>query len=365
MDPIGDGHYEAVYLKSHPGLSTSNSDSPAPGSFRSRDVFTPHPTIPDAWKYLTRLDDRVTLSNGEKILPLPIEGRVRQSDLVREAVVVGIDRPIPGLILFRSKHADQLSDESFLEKAWPFIADANANAEAFSQIVKDMVTVLPSDMEYPRTDKGSIIRAQVYRRFEKEIQSMYDKLDDGAEGTLRLDLAGIEEFLRKAYQDITGTPLESSDVDFFSAGVDSLKAIQMRRIIQKTLYLGGRSLSNNVVYEQGDIKSLAQHLLSLREGGNDEEEDRTPFMKELIAKYSKFGDSVVSIAFGSSAVGTTDHGLDFDGNHRFSRRTRIVVAGSETRNCQGLLSCPRRQSEAEGYGFNQAAGSSFGRVQQR
>lgn len=75
MSPLGDNTYESVYLKGHPALTTSDSDDPLPGSWHSKDVFTPHPNIPDVWKYVTRIDDRITLINGETVLSLSIEGR--------------------------------------------------------------------------------------------------------------------------------------------------------------------------------------------------------------------------------------------------------------------------------------------------
>lgn len=289
MDPIGDNQFECVILRSHPGLFKSASDEP----WRSRDVFIPHPTIPDAWKYITRLDDRVTLNNGEKVLPLPIEGCIREHELVREAVVVGVDRALPGVLLFRAQSSDNLTDEEYLDAVWPTIADANSRAEGFSQISKYMVAVIPSDVSYPRTDKGSIIRAQVYRHFADTIDELYAKLDDGQEGTLKLSLPDLELFLKKTYEEVLETKLDSVDADFFNAGIDSLNAIQMRRTIQRTLYLGGHRLSNNVIYEKGNIKLLAAHLYRLSQGLGDEEEDRTPVMRELITKYSAFGDVAV------------------------------------------------------------------------
>ncbi|KAJ8113813.1 hypothetical protein ONZ43_g5059 [Nemania bipapillata] len=139
MYPIGDNQFECVYLQGHPGLSTWNSDDPEPRCWHSKDIFTPHPTIPDIWKYVTRIDDRITLVNGEKVLPLPIEGRMRDHDLVREAVVVGVDRPIPGLLLFRSEASSSLSPSSFLEAIWPAVEQANLRAEGFSQITREMI----------------------------------------------------------------------------------------------------------------------------------------------------------------------------------------------------------------------------------
>ena len=295
MEPIGGNLFECVYLESHSGLSPSaaNSDDPAPGSWRSKDVFAPHPSIPDVWKYITRLDDRVTLSNGEKVLPLPIEGRIRQEDLIREAVVVGVDRAMPGVLIFRAAD-DHLSPEDFLKAVWPAIVDANSNAESFSQITKELVTILPSDVEYPRTDKGSIIRAQCYLKFADIIDEMYKRLEGEDQGTLKLDLAGIETFLKTTYEDIVNAPLKSKEIDFFNAGIDSLKAIQMRRVIQKTLDLKGKQLSSNVVYDHGNVKTLAKYLFDLGNGVGDEDENKTLLMEELIQQYSGFGETAVS-----------------------------------------------------------------------
>lgn len=295
FEPIGNGLFEAVYLQNHPGLAPgiANSDDPAPGSWRSKDVFAPHPSIPDVWKYVTRIDDRITLENGEKVLPLPIEGRIRQDDLVREAVVVGVDRAIPGVLIFRA--SDNLSADDFLDAVWPSIEDANSRAESFSQITKDTVVILPSNVEYPKTDKGSIIRAQVNEKFADYIDEMYHQLEGDQEGDLQLDLAEIESFLMETYKDVVGTNLDSIDTDLFNAGVDSLKAIQMRRIIQKTLDLGGKQLSSNIIYEHGNFETLAKYLFSLSPGGQDlsGDEDKTQLMRNLIQKYSTFGETVV------------------------------------------------------------------------
>lgn len=324
FEPIGDGLFEAVYLQSHPGLAPSiaDSDDAASGSWHSKDVFAPHPSIPDVWKYVTRIDDRITLENGEKVLPLPIEGRIRQEDLVREAVVVGVDRAIPGVLIFRA--SDDLSAEEFLDVVWPSIEDANSRAESFSQITRDMVVILPSDVEYPKTDKGSIIRAQVNEKFADYIDEMYHGLEGDQEGDLQLDLAGIESFLKDTYRDVVGTTLESLDIDLFNAGVDSLKAIQMRRIIQKTLDLNGNHLSSNVIYEHGNFETLAKYLFSLSPGGHDlsGNEDKTLVMKNLIQKYSSFGETVVrSLAFAQRKLShpPTYRETDPDWGHRLPR----------------------------------------------
>lgn len=293
MNPLGDNLYECVYLKGHPALSTSNSDVPAPGSWHSKDVFTPHPTIPDVWKYVTRIDDRITLITGEKVLPLPVEGCIREHELVREVVVVGVDQSIPGLLVFRAEQADHMSDRAYLDAIWPNIVDANSRAEAFSQITRDMITVIPSNVDYPQTDKGSIIRAQVYQKFADQIEEMYAKLEGNQEGGLRLDLPTLEEYLMMTFRETIKIPLTSLETDFFTAGIDSLKAIQMRRIMQESLELNGIKLSPNVVYECRNAKQLARHLYALGQGEDIQQEDECSLMRELINKYSEFRTAAV------------------------------------------------------------------------
>ncbi|KAL3417971.1 NRPS-like enzyme (male sterility protein) [Phlyctema vagabunda] len=337
MEPIGDGQYEALYLRSHPGLFVDNGED-ASGPWHSKDVFIPHPTIKDVWKYVTRIDDRVTLSNGEKVLPLPIEGRIRQEDIVREAIVVGVDRPIPGVLLIRA--SDDLPTQEFIDAVWPAVQDANSRAEGFSQILKDMITILPAGTEYPRTDKGSIIRAQAYKQFADIIDEMYDTEQ---EGTLKLDLPGIEEFLLKTYEEVMETPLASIDTDFFSAGVDSLKSIQYRRAIQRTLDLNGTQLSSNIVFENGDIKTLAKYLFSLSEGKDAEAElaDRTPLMRQLIQKYSTFGETAVSNLFEHNFQDCTDMKVDSYWIYWFFGSARIGSDGQRSCIQEGVLPSQR------------------------
>lgn len=285
--PIEDDRYEFVFREDYPVAIESNSDDPLK-SFRSKDVFSPHPTVPHAWKYLGRLDDRVTLTNGEKVLPLPIEGRIKEHPLVREDVVFGVDRPIPGSLVFRSEAARDMADDEFITAIWPDVEAANENAEAFSQIGKSMIVPLPASVEYPQADKGSFIRPQVYKAFEKEIDNAYSRLDHNREGTLQLDVPGLEEHLLRMGRELVGQALVNKTTDFFKAGMNSLQAIQMRGSIVQDLDLGGNGndLSQNIVFESSTIENLARHLYELRQGQTPDIQDPKVAMRALIQKYS-------------------------------------------------------------------------------
>ncbi|KAE9366838.1 putative NRPS-like enzyme [Stipitochalara longipes BDJ] len=292
MKPIDGPMCECVVLDGHKGKMTSNSNDP-PNSFHTKDLFIAHASIPNAWKFVGRLDDRVTLTNGEKVLPLPIEGRIQQDPLVREAVVFGIDRPVPGLLLFRAEAARGLSDEEFLESVWLAIVDANSRAEGFSQISREMVIVLGEDVECPTTDKSSIKRAQVYREFKEAIDDVYERLENSQEGTLVLDREKMEAWIVEEFEKL-GVHLKDTQEDFFSAGVDSQKAIQMRGLIIRNLSLGGNASKcpSMVVYDSGNTAKLAEALLDIRSGkpgiSTSWDADEVLGMGNLIEEYSHF-----------------------------------------------------------------------------
>lgn len=180
---------------------------------------------------------------------------MREDGLVQEAAVVGVDRSIPGLLVFCVDGADSMSDEAYLDASWQSVADANSRAEAFSQVTKDMIKLLTSNINYSPMDKENIIRAQLYDRFSAQIEEMYTRLDN-TEGSPNLDLPALEDYLTTAFQNTVGVSLETLKTDFFTASMDSLKAIQMRQMIQKSLSLNTNRLSANVIYEKANVKNL-------------------------------------------------------------------------------------------------------------
>ncbi len=291
MLPTEDGEsYEAIVLSGHRSRAVTNSNDP-PNSFHTSDLFVPHPTLPDRWKFVGRRDDRITLLNGEKVLPLPIEGRIRAHPLVREAVLFGVNRPLPGLLLFRSLEAANLSDEEFITEVWPIVEDANKHAEGFSQISKDLTIILGEDVDCPTTDKSSIKRGQIYRDFKKMIDEIYVRLESSSkEGPGKaLSVPELEAWILARFQEIN-IDIEDEEADFFTLGVDSLKAIQMRGFIVKELDLGNGKCPSMVVYDSGNTKKLAEKLYELRIGGAevDEDEKEIEVMKAMIEKYSVF-----------------------------------------------------------------------------
>jgi len=173
---------------------------------------------------------------------------------------------------------------------WPVIEATNATAETFSRIPKELVVVMSADTVYPKTDKGTFIRPQLYKKFGAAFDEAYENFEGGDAGTLQLNVPELESFLLRKFRDDINANLDSAEGDIFAAGVDSLQAMRMWGMIKKELDLGNRQgeLSQNVVFEKGSVKNLAKHLYFLRTSEGEEVVDEVQIMRELIEKYSTF-----------------------------------------------------------------------------
>ena len=289
--PVDSEQHECIILHGHRGKTMSNSDDP-PNSWHTNDLFVPHGTIPNAWKFVGRMDDRITLLNGEKVLPLTIEGRIRHHSLVREAVVFGIDREVPGLLLFKALGTSHLEDQEFLDQVWPAVEYANSHAEAFSQITREMVAIIPEDIECPLTDKSSIKRGHIYREFDSIICATYAAAGSVNKiQSLQLMIPDLEDWILRTVRS-QGYEIEDVATDFFSAGMDSLNAIHLRGLILRNIDLGGHEseCTSMIVFDCGNAERLARRLYAIRTGGgvDDERGWAISTMKTLIDKYSDF-----------------------------------------------------------------------------
>lgn len=297
-EPRGSNLYECVILEGWPSKVQSSRPD---GSYATKDLFEPHPSIPRAWKYIARLDDTIVLVNGEKFNPVEMEGRIRSDKDVTEAVVFGAGRAHLGILLVPAAGLANHTNEEIIDKIWPIVELANKSADAFARISRDMIRLLPHDCAYPRTDKGSIIRQAFYQKFKVEIEETYDLAESSSEHLVQFDLPELQQFIRNLVQRTLEAPtLVQDDEDFFSLGLDSLQAITMRSEILKKVDIGENKLGQQIVFEQPSISKLSSLLLSLRIGNDaNEKVSIEQQMENLVMRYST---ESLSISTSSSIV---------------------------------------------------------------
>jgi hypothetical protein len=278
------GIFELICLDGWPSKVASNRPD---GSYATKDLFMKHPTI-EAYKYYARLDDTIVLVNGEKVNPLDLEGTIRQDAAVSEAIVFGAGKAKIGMMIIPSAEAAALSADQIVEQIWPTVEKTQTAMPAYGQLSRDMVKILPPDTQYPRTDKGTIIRQAFYREFGELIEDAYE--DKTAEGALSLSESELKSFLNEQLRGILPAKAYSAlteDADFFNLGMDSLQATQLRSVLVRNINMNGQILGLNVAFDYPTINSLAHHLYSLRSGAASSVESVEDMMRSLIIKYGE------------------------------------------------------------------------------
>ena len=294
FEPQEDGLAELIIFSSWPHMAKRNRDD---GSFATADLFAPHPTIPNAWKYHSRADSQLTLVTGKKFDPAPLEDAISESPLLSDALIFGNGQQFPGALLFRAANAAGMTNEELINALWPLIEKLNAESQGHTRLSKSTLTVMPSGAPgLEKSSKGTILRGQVEKRYAQEIARAYDISPDGyANGVLSSTKDEVtDDDVSMAVSQVIQRVLDTSNPipggsDLFSLGVDSVHCMKIRTLLQnRILPSSAAQLPLNVVYDCGTVNRLANYLISIRKGQRIETEDETEVMRDLVQEYSSF-----------------------------------------------------------------------------
>ncbi|KAH9907731.1 acetyl-CoA synthetase-like protein [Xylariomycetidae sp. FL2044] len=286
------GLSELVVKPSWPLRSKINRDD---GSYATADLFEPHPVIHNAWRYHSRADAQITLANGKKFDPSPLEGAIRASTpLLRDVLIFGAGREYAGALLF--KVSSENSDEYMLETVWPTIQALNHETQSHARLSKVMVLVLEAtgaEEPLPKSSKGTILRHQADQRYADAIESAYS----GRLATTAQVIPDGEvlQVLQDLFAEVLGKAVDP-ETDLYQQGVDSIACIQIKRMIEsRVVPQDNLQLPINIIYDSGTIQNLAQHLIHLRHRSGPEDitidVNEARLMQELALKYSDFQKS--------------------------------------------------------------------------
>ncbi|KAL8667754.1 MAG: hypothetical protein Q9168_007199 [Polycauliona sp. 1 TL-2023] len=286
----GSGLSELIIRPNWPYMAKRNRED---GSLATADLFVPHPSIKNAWKYHSRADSQLTLVTGKKFDPAPLEAAIASHELLNDAMIFGNGMQSAGALLFRSEESETMDKERLLNEVWPSINRLNKEGQAHTRLSKAMLIVMdPEAPHLEKSSKGTILRAQAEKTFEKEIQATYDQSIAVDEDGAGVDVPDDE--IPTAVLGIIKTVLGTDDripgdADFFSFGVDSVACMAIRAKLQsRILDPKAQALPLNVVYDCGNIERLSKYLVGLRNGQGIDTEDEIQLMKDLVSQYSDF-----------------------------------------------------------------------------
>ncbi|KAL8677847.1 MAG: hypothetical protein Q9186_005759 [Xanthomendoza sp. 1 TL-2023] len=285
------GLSELVIRPEWPHMAKRNRED---GSFATADLFEPHPTIRDAWRYHSRADSQLTLITGKKFDPAPLEAAIASGESLSDVLIFGNGMQSAGALLFRSEKTRTMDASQVLDETWPAIDQLNKDGQAHTRLSRSMLIVMDSQAPgLEKSSKGTIMRAQAEKAYEKEIRSAYEQSEIHTSGIDSNNSRVPQHEIPTAVLDVIKSVLGKNDpipedADLFSYGVDSVACMAIRAKLQSRIIdPEAPALPLNVVYDCGNIKRLSRHLLDLRTGRQTESEDEIQLMNDLVTQYGK------------------------------------------------------------------------------
>ncbi|KAJ7439939.1 putative aminoadipate reductase [Mycena latifolia] len=313
--PQGDGTLECQFLTVPGKHQLAVENLPDVKGYATQDLFEQHPTKPDLFRIVGRLDDVLIMANGEKTVPGPMEDVMMASPFIRGAVMFGRERNQVGVLIepnpqsqFDPKDEQQLA--KFRNLIWPVVEEANEDAPAFGRIYKEMILVTEPDKPMVRAPKGTVIKKATIGLYKEEIETLYATIE--ASGNAASDIEPPSSWTSRelelwlmnhasllAERDIRGGR------DLFDQGFDSLNATFLRHRIVGALKNSGdeaakvaaQKIPQNFAYTHPSIEQLANAIIKLlasdKSTGLDLDPGHKVAIEEMVAKYSEGFDEPI------------------------------------------------------------------------
>ncbi|KAG0645137.1 Nonribosomal peptide synthase, partial [Hyphodiscus hymeniophilus] len=242
---------ELIVKKGWPHMAKTNRHD----GFATGDLFEPHQTIHGAWKYYSRSDGQITLVTGKKFDPAPLEDFINSSSsLIRDVMVFGSNRQSPGIIVLPSEEGLELKELESKKEIWKTIDTINSKGDSHTRIPQEKIVIIYTDKAtFQKSSKGTLLRGVNEKAFADEINSVYAQ-----DLLLSSELAQIS--------------IDDEDIR------DFVKGVSLRK--------GDGPLPWNVVYDCGNIDSLSNFIVKLRNGKLGPSKSEETEMHQLVDKFS-------------------------------------------------------------------------------
>ncbi|KAJ8067956.1 hypothetical protein OCU04_003538 [Sclerotinia nivalis] len=317
---------------------------PQSEEYASRDLFTPHPTKPNLWKWHARADDIIVFLNGEKTNPVSMEQHiVARNPEVQAALVMGAQRFQASLLIDPVNGDAELSTAqraALIEKIWPSVEEANQKCPAHAKVAKTHIFFTNPKKRMLIAGKGTVQRAGTLQLYQQELDALYADADNMAtefdgENSADINLddpSTVSEFLKEVVLSVTSWTHLDINEDFFARGMDSLQALTAVRKLRRGL--GITSIASSTLYTNPSIAQLTSAVLKLaKDDTSVDVQQNTVQVRDSMLK--EFQNRIDSIALPSATpLGQNDM------NHE-----TVVLTGSTgtlgSHILESLLSNPR------------------------
>lgn len=276
FEEVDDGVYEMVLNcdKKFLGQRALAHTFPEAKTWRTKDLFVPHPSKPGLWRFHSRTDDIIVLNSSHKVWPIPMENIIAGHPLVAGALIVGNGRP-EVLLLVEPRpgpETDRMSKKEFIDAIWPKIAEANMNSAEFGKIRRSRIVLSQPNLGFFRAPKGTISRKPTESLYAEYISAAFlDGTTDEQSEIGILEKHWIDEakrFIGSIIHDMRADiTLRDSDDFFVSKAMDSLTVLELGQKLRLSLLRRMDKDKNTInfwlrtIFENPTIEDLAKATL--------------------------------------------------------------------------------------------------------
>lgn len=272
MQPSVDGAYELV-LHNDFGVAKHRPlyyNFPKFRDWHTKDLFKPHPSKPNLWRYHGRSDDILVFSNGGKFSPIAAEALIQTHPSVAGAIIVGTARFQAALMIEPKSGLDSAERAHLVEQIWPTVEKANLQNSAQGRILRSMILVALPERPFARAGKGTIVRHLVTTAYASEIDQLYAAVEaserPGLTNVSFQDLRAIRDAVHRSVLSILGKVEVSNQDDFFSRGLDSVKTVELVTLLRSAFSTGenfsnASLLSPRIIYKNPTIEMLSSAIM--------------------------------------------------------------------------------------------------------
>ncbi|KAJ7360799.1 putative aminoadipate reductase [Mycena albidolilacea] len=313
----GDGTLECQFLTVPETHQVSVENLADRKGYSTKDLFERHPTKPDLYRIVGRLDDVLIMANGEKTVPGPMEDAMMASPFIMGAVMFGRERNQVGVLIepnpqYKLDPSNEQQVARFRNTIWPVIEEANENAPAFSRIYKEMILVTQPERPMLRAPKGTVIKKPTLALYKQEVEELYNTIEASGNAASDIELPAswssqdLESWLKTHASLVADREIRSGH-DLFDQGFDSLNTTFLRHRIVGALKNSGataaaQNIPQNFVYAHPSIEQLATAIAALVRGGAEDSTDGpAALVEKMIAKYSEGFEAAVDHPHKSAA----------------------------------------------------------------
>ncbi|KAF8601152.1 acetyl-CoA synthetase-like protein [Ceratobasidium sp. AG-I] len=227
-----EGSYELMFLagQTHEpfliNLETENEQA-----YRTKDLVVPHPSKPNLWKIVGRLDDQIVLISGEKLNPSAMESEIIRCPIVQYAAIFGHERNQTGVLIELTEDVTvglqtREGCANLIAQVWPYIERANQTSSSDFHLARNAIIFADPVRLLPRTSKGTVLRKLVLKSYEKKIAEMYAALKP--EASVRMEakepkawtnVQEVQTWLKKCVEEMLERQVDPEG-NWFQLGMD-------------------------------------------------------------------------------------------------------------------------------------------------